>query len=135
MFSRHVRPTRQPTKDHELVDIFVIALCAFLGGGQTFNDMEEFGKANLEWFKRFWRCPTESLLTIRFVFSRPWSQRRPQPKAPSNVHHEAHEEHEGQNGCQYLRVLQPSSRLIFSLATLRLDTVLGYQGRSRWLAN
>ena len=46
-------PRVNRTKDHELVDILVIALCTFLCGGQTFNDMEEFGKAKLEWFKAF----------------------------------------------------------------------------------
>jgi predicted transposase YbfD/YdcC len=46
-------PRVNRTKDHDLIDILVIALCTFLCGGQTFNDMEDFGKAKLEWFKTF----------------------------------------------------------------------------------
>jgi predicted transposase YbfD/YdcC len=40
-------------KEHELVDILVIAVCTLLCAGETFNDMEEFGKAKYEWFKTF----------------------------------------------------------------------------------
>lgn len=46
-------PRVDRTKDHDLVDILVIAICTFLCGGQTFNDMEDFGKAKCEWFKTF----------------------------------------------------------------------------------
>lgn len=41
------------TKDHDLVDILIIAICTLICGGQTFNDMEDFGKAKLDWFKTF----------------------------------------------------------------------------------
>lgn len=41
--------------DHELVDVLVIALCCLLCGGETFNDMEDFGKAKRKWFKTFLR--------------------------------------------------------------------------------
>jgi len=50
-------PRVNRTKDHDLVDILVIALCTFLCGGQTFNDMEDFGKAKLDWFKTFLALP------------------------------------------------------------------------------
>jgi len=40
-------------KYHELVDILVIAICTLLCGGEGFNDMEDFGKAKLDWFKTF----------------------------------------------------------------------------------
>jgi predicted transposase YbfD/YdcC len=46
-------PRVDRTKEHDLVDILMIAICTFLCGGQTFNDMEDFGKAKLEWFKTF----------------------------------------------------------------------------------
>jgi predicted transposase YbfD/YdcC len=36
-----------------LVEVLVIAVCALLCGGQTFNDMEDFGKAKRDWFKTF----------------------------------------------------------------------------------
>src|SRR6516225_4031410 len=40
-------------KEHELIDILVIAVCTLLCAGETFNDMEDFGKAKHEWFKSF----------------------------------------------------------------------------------
>src|SRR5947199_392725 len=40
-------------KDHDLVDILVIAVCTLLCAGETFNDMEDFGEAKYEWFKTF----------------------------------------------------------------------------------
>jgi predicted transposase YbfD/YdcC len=46
-------PRVDRTKDHDLIDILVIAICALLCGAQTFNDMEDFGKAKQEWFKTF----------------------------------------------------------------------------------
>jgi predicted transposase YbfD/YdcC len=45
------------TRDHELIDILVIAVCTLLCGGGSFNDMEDFGKAKEEWFKGFLRLP------------------------------------------------------------------------------
>lgn len=42
-------------KEHDLVDILVIAVCTLLCAGETFNDMEDFGKAKLDWFKTFLR--------------------------------------------------------------------------------
>lgn len=40
-------------KEHELVDILVIAVCTLICGGETFNDMEDFGNAKYDWFKTF----------------------------------------------------------------------------------
>jgi predicted transposase YbfD/YdcC len=39
--------------DHELCDVLIIALCCLLCGGETFNDMEEFGLAKQAWFQTF----------------------------------------------------------------------------------
>jgi len=36
-----------------LIDILVIAVCTLLCGGETFNDMEDFGEAKFDWFKTF----------------------------------------------------------------------------------
>jgi predicted transposase YbfD/YdcC len=46
-------PRVNRTKDHELVDILVIAICTLLCGGESFNDMEDFGYAKQDWFKTF----------------------------------------------------------------------------------
>jgi|tagenome__1003787_1003787.scaffolds.fasta_scaffold20624524_1 predicted transposase YbfD/YdcC len=40
-------------KDHDLIDILIIAICTLLCGGETFNDMEDFGYAKQDWFKTF----------------------------------------------------------------------------------
>jgi len=53
----HFRALSDPrvnrTKDHELIDVLVIAICALLCAAESFNDMEEFGLAKQEWFKTF----------------------------------------------------------------------------------
>lgn len=46
-------PRINRTKDHELIDILVLAICALLCRAETFNDMEDFGKAKEEWFRKF----------------------------------------------------------------------------------
>src|ERR1700728_1127102 len=46
-------PRVDRTKDHDLIDVLVIAVCTLLCAGETFNDMEDFGKAKQEWFKTF----------------------------------------------------------------------------------
>jgi predicted transposase YbfD/YdcC len=46
-------PRVDRTKDHSLVDILVIAVCTLLCAGETFNDMEDFGKAKEDWFRTF----------------------------------------------------------------------------------
>jgi predicted transposase YbfD/YdcC len=40
-------------KEHDLVDILVIAVCTLLCAGESFNDMEDFGNAKYDWFKTF----------------------------------------------------------------------------------
>jgi predicted transposase YbfD/YdcC len=52
-FKEITDPRVDRTKAHELTDILVIALCTLLCGGETFNDMEDFGNAKLEWFQTF----------------------------------------------------------------------------------
>jgi predicted transposase YbfD/YdcC len=46
-------PRVNRTKDHDLIDVLVIALCTLLCGGETFNDMREFGLSKMDWFKTF----------------------------------------------------------------------------------
>jgi predicted transposase YbfD/YdcC len=50
-------PRINRTKDHELVDLLVIAICTLLCGGESFYDMEDFGKAKRDWFATFLRLP------------------------------------------------------------------------------
>jgi predicted transposase YbfD/YdcC len=46
-------PRVNRTKDHELIDVLVIAICTLLCAGESFNDMEDFGHAKVDWFKTF----------------------------------------------------------------------------------
>ena len=46
-------PRVDRSKEHNLVDVLVIALCCLLCGGESFNDMEDFGYAKQDWFKTF----------------------------------------------------------------------------------
>ena len=46
-------PRVNRTKDHALIDVLVIAVCTLLCGGESFNDMEDFGQAKQDWFKTF----------------------------------------------------------------------------------
>jgi predicted transposase YbfD/YdcC len=46
-------PRVDRTKDHDLIDILIIAICCLLCEGDTFNDMEDFGHAKQAWFKTF----------------------------------------------------------------------------------
>jgi predicted transposase YbfD/YdcC len=52
-FAQVSDPRINRRKDHELIDILVIAVCTLLCAGETFNDMEDFGKAKQDWFKTF----------------------------------------------------------------------------------
>jgi predicted transposase YbfD/YdcC len=46
-------PRVNRTKDHDLIDVLIIAICTLLCGGESFNDMEDFGYAKQDWFKTF----------------------------------------------------------------------------------
>lgn len=50
-------PRVQRTKEHDLIDILVIAICTLLCAGEGFNDMEDFGRAKEDWFKTFLKLP------------------------------------------------------------------------------
>jgi predicted transposase YbfD/YdcC len=48
---------RSDNKSHLLMDMVVIATCAVLCGADGWSDIELFGRAKYEWFKRFLRLP------------------------------------------------------------------------------
>src|SRR5436190_2941731 len=54
-FAQVPDPRIDRRKDHDLVDILVMGVCTLLCAGETFNDMEDFGKAKYDWFKSFLR--------------------------------------------------------------------------------
>lgn len=58
-------------KKHKLIDIIVLSICGVISSCNTFVDIEEYGKAKLDWFKKFLELPNgiPSHDTIGRVFS------------------------------------------------------------------
>ena len=56
-FSGLSDPRIDRTKAHLLDDIIFIAIVSVLCGAETWNDMEEFGKAKSPWLKTFLKLP------------------------------------------------------------------------------
>jgi predicted transposase YbfD/YdcC len=50
-------PRIDRTKKHSLGDILVIAVCAVVAGADGFDEIERFGKAKVEWLRRFLALP------------------------------------------------------------------------------
>ena len=50
-------PRLDRNKEHALPDILVLAVCAILAGCDSWVDVERFGRAKLEWFRKFLRLP------------------------------------------------------------------------------
>jgi len=44
------RSPHAPNQRHDLIDILFIAVCAVIGGAEGWEDIEEYGKAQFEWF-------------------------------------------------------------------------------------
>ena len=56
-FSDLKDPRVERTKEHQLLDIFTIAICAVICGADGYEDMAEFGKAKRGFFERFLELP------------------------------------------------------------------------------
>jgi predicted transposase YbfD/YdcC len=56
-FSNLTDPRIERTKQHQLLDMVVIALCAAICGANSWADVERFGKAKLDWLSRFLDLP------------------------------------------------------------------------------
>jgi len=65
-------PRIDRTKRHKLLDIVVIAICAVIAGADNWEDIAEFGKARVDWFKTFLELPNgiPSHDTFNRVFAR-----------------------------------------------------------------
>lgn len=50
-------PRVRRTRRHERTDILVLAICTLLCGGESFNDMEDFGRAQEDWLRTFLAPP------------------------------------------------------------------------------
>ena len=58
---KHFRNLRDPRlhrrRQHQFLDIIAIALCAVIGGADTWVDIQIFGQCHHDWFKRFLALP------------------------------------------------------------------------------
>lgn len=50
-------PCIERTKPHPLLSIVVIALCAVIGGAETWNELAEIGRKRAEWLATFLELP------------------------------------------------------------------------------
>jgi predicted transposase YbfD/YdcC len=50
-------PRKDRTKDHKLIDIIAIAICAIICGAEGWTDMEVFGNSKVTWLKTFLELP------------------------------------------------------------------------------
>jgi len=56
-FSKVSDPRIDRTKEHKLIDIIAIAICAVICGAEGWVDIELFGKSKLPWLKTFLELP------------------------------------------------------------------------------
>ncbi|MEI7457662.1 MAG: transposase family protein [Nitrosomonadales bacterium] len=52
-FSKVTDPRKDRTKDHKLIDIIAIAICAIICGAEGWTDMENYGNSKVLWLKSF----------------------------------------------------------------------------------
>ena len=56
-FSKVTDPRKDRTKEHKLIDIIAIAICAIICGAEGWTDVENFGNSKLSWLKTFLELP------------------------------------------------------------------------------
>jgi predicted transposase YbfD/YdcC len=56
-FSKVTDPRKDRTKDHKLIDIMGIAICAVICGAEGWVDIENFGKSKEHWLRTFLELP------------------------------------------------------------------------------
>jgi predicted transposase YbfD/YdcC len=56
-FSRVSDPRKDRTKDHKLIDIIAIAICAVICGAEGWVDIELYGKSKQDWLRTFLELP------------------------------------------------------------------------------
>lgn len=56
-FASLTDPRIERHKQHQLIDILTIAICAIISGADNWVEIEEFGKAKIEWLRGFVELP------------------------------------------------------------------------------
>jgi predicted transposase YbfD/YdcC len=71
-FTQMEDPRVERTKQHKLIDIITIAICAVICGADTWVDIETYGSSKIEWLKQFLELPNgiPSHDTFSRVFAR-----------------------------------------------------------------
>jgi hypothetical protein len=57
LFAALTDPRMSRRRDHSLLNILTISLCAIISGCEDFNAIEMYGKSKLDWFKTFLDLP------------------------------------------------------------------------------
>jgi predicted transposase YbfD/YdcC len=72
VFGKIRDPRIDRTKQHKLIDIIIIAICAVICGAEGWEEIEQFGKAKQEWLENILELPNgiPSHDTISRVFSK-----------------------------------------------------------------
>lgn len=70
-FSEIKDPRIERTRQHNLVDIITVALCATIAGAEGYNEIEDWGRAKYWWLRKFLSLPNKipSHDTFNRVFS------------------------------------------------------------------
>src|SRR5262245_48100709 len=79
-----VSDPRSANARHRLFDIFVIALCAVISGAEGWEDLEEYGQAQVEWFQQCLELPRG--IPSHDTFRRVLSRRKPDELPQCFVH-------------------------------------------------
>ena len=69
-------PRVERTKQHKLIDIITIAICAVICGAEGWTDIETYGLTKYEWLKQFLELPNG--IPSHDTFSRVFSRLNPQ---------------------------------------------------------
>lgn len=70
-------PRAKRARRHELLEIIIIAVCGVICGADSWVDIEEFGKAKLEWFRSFLDLPNG--IPSHDTFGRVFARLEPEP--------------------------------------------------------
>ncbi|MDC9588535.1 transposase family protein [Xenorhabdus sp. XENO-10] len=63
-FGHLTDPRLNRTKQHSLIDILTISICAVICGCESFNEIGEYGKSKEDWFRQFLDLPNGILAMI-----------------------------------------------------------------------
>jgi tetrahydromethanopterin S-methyltransferase subunit C len=61
-------PRVERTRQHKLIDIISIAICAVICGAEGWTDIETYGLTKYEWLKQFLELPNGILSALFAVF-------------------------------------------------------------------